>query len=478
MLKFFGLKKKEKGNFQEQDYLLKLKAFLRYKSQVSNHSSSLESFPESAQKIKDALFQSGDQISLSLLKFPEKLKEVNEFREDFSRSMAEIAMESKNLAANAEELDAVMHNLKDNISSAKEIAVNTSKSSQKVVNTASESNLSIQKTAEMSESIVKDNESQLVELKEMVHLVKNINDQIQLVREISDQTNLLSLNASIEAARAGAQGAGFAVVAEGVSKLADKSKMAVQTIEKSVNAIQKEFQKWMNNSKLRIELILSAGEAIQKTKSNVNSNKLLAEESLEMMGRMENIFDEISIMIEEIKSTSERVASSSIEMSQTIETLDQKDQIVKENIESIHYQIEESTKDITNQNAVWLLQFIQARRSDHIIWVEKVRECIDKKTVTGFPEIRHTHCKMGTWFYQSVVIDSKQKLIHERLEIPHLNLHKAGANILELIQNGDFLRIESEWKELDKYYREIAVIFDEYQSFLEAKALKSFVRQE
>lgn len=475
MLNFF--KKFLKSDLDDQTFVLhqKFKNFLIYKSPSNKDLKPEDYFLNSVRNIKDVLFQSGDQISLSILKFPEKLNQVNEYREDFSRSMSEIAMESKNLAAHAEELDAVMYNLKENISSAKFLAENTQQSSQKVVNSATESNSSIQRTYEMSQSIVNDNKNQMEELKQMVQLVKNINDQILLVREISDQTNLLSLNASIEAARAGAQGAGFAVVADGVSKLADKSKLAVQAIEKSVNAIQKEFKKWMDNSTNRINLIVSAGEAIQITKSNVNSNKNIAEDSLQMMDKMKDIFAEISLMIEEIKSTSERVASSSIEMSQTIETLDQKDRVIKENVESIHHQINESIKDITNQNAVWLMQFIQARRSDHIFWVEKVRDCIDKKTAVGFPEIRHTHCKMGTWFYQAIVIDENQKIIHNKLEKPHINLHKAGANILNSIRENIYLDIESKWQELDNYYREIAVIFDQYQNFLEKKVLDSFL---
>ncbi|MEF2966807.1 methyl-accepting chemotaxis protein [Paenibacillus sp. M1] len=66
----------------------------------------------------------------------------------------------------------------------------------------------------------------------------NVTNITQMIREISDQTNLLGLNAAIEAARVGEAGAGFGVVAKEVRKLSDNSKQAVIQIEQSLSSVK------------------------------------------------------------------------------------------------------------------------------------------------------------------------------------------------------------------------------------------------
>lgn len=206
-----------------------------------------------------------ETVSSQSEELTQSANEVMNGSEQVAATMQEIASGSESQANNASDLSTKMNIFTKNIHQANDHGHHIQQASEDIVQMTGKGsdlmNSSMEEMRKIDETV-----QQAVERVEGLDKhTQEISELVSVIRDIADQTNLLALNAAIEAARAGEQGKGFAVVADEVRKLAEESSNSVTNITNIVDQIQSESSAVVASLKAGYQDVTNGTEQVSTT---------------------------------------------------------------------------------------------------------------------------------------------------------------------------------------------------------------------
>ncbi|HEX8989959.1 MAG TPA: methyl-accepting chemotaxis protein [Rhodocyclaceae bacterium] len=232
--------------------------------------------------MKDHLHRLVGHVSANARQLGDSVSSVVENARQVAATSEEQNQATVSMASTIDQITASIENVANHANHALEMATDAGRHSDTGAATVREAigeMAKISQSVELSASVIRQLDEKSAEISSIVKVIK----------DIADQTNLLALNAAIEAARAGEQGRGFAVVADEVRKLAERTAASTQEIATMIGAIQDSTRR--------------SAQYMNQCSEQVQDGMRMAERSGESMGRIDASTEKVQLAVESISSS-------------------------------------------------------------------------------------------------------------------------------------------------------------------------------
>jgi len=256
-------------------------------------------------------------------------------------------------------------------------------------------------------------------MEELSSQVTSINDAISVIDNIAFQTNILSLNAAVEAATAGEAGKGFAVVAQEVRNLAQRSAEAAKEIKALVETANVKAQ---NGKEISLKMISGYEVLDNNISSTIKIIDSVASAAKEQQAAMEQITDTVNTL-DQATQRNASLAESISNMSHVTSDLSHQ---LQSAINSTSFD-KNAVNRICDEELIFTANKL---KSDHISFKNvNFSKC---EAGTKFTVTNHNECNLGKWINQNEGTSLSQTPSWSKLKEAHLNVHKYVQNTVDL----------------------------------------------
>ena len=303
---------------------------------------------ESIAKLVTSSKNASQMTDKSLETFKSTFNDFEDLSISFSKVIEKQQSDIQRISGSVEEINATIEELSTQSQGLSNLAINAAELAKRLEDKTEYGSKELENVRNITAGFVKEYEELRNGIRNLSSATKNIGSIIETVRQIAEQTNLLALNAAIEAARAGEAGRGFAVVADEIRKLAEQTKASTDTINSTISAVDM-YSKALEG---QIEKLY---EEVEQTETGYESVSKSFEEISKSVGEITNIIDNVAAHSEEQTASAEEMSSASTEIVHSIQELEEngerildKTSATMNEIEKIKVQINELKSVVDN----------------------------------------------------------------------------------------------------------------------------------